>query len=118
MRDPKTIRDAIIMEQIEIINGDLYDIPSRHINNNVLVIHLKGATEIYTPIVLATQDCDEEEKEILDIKINDESKINKVFRATSEATEEAILNSLICSDTTIGRSGHKVYSLASFFHEF
>ncbi len=56
----------------------------------------------------------QENKEILDIKIINEPNINKVFRATSEATEEAILNSLICSNTTTGKNGHKVYSLANF----
>lgn len=52
-----------------------------------------------------------EEKAILDTKIIHESSINQVFRATSEATEEAILNSLICSNTTTGRENHTIYSL-------
>ncbi len=45
------------------------------------------------------------------MKILNESKINLVFRATSEATEEAILNSLICSSTTTGVDGNTIYSL-------
>ncbi len=48
---------------------------------------------------------------ILNMKILDESKINVIFRATSEATEEAILNSLICSNTTTGVNGNTIYSL-------
>ncbi len=48
---------------------------------------------------------------ILNMKILDESKINVIFRATSEATEEAILNSLICSNTTTGVDGNTIYSL-------
>lgn len=43
-----------------------------------------------------------------------ENNIDKVFRAAAEATEEAILNSLICSKTTVGRNGNKIYSLTSF----
>lgn len=49
--------------------------------------------------------------DLLDVKILNESKINQVFRATSEATEEAILNSLICSTTTTGIDRHTIYSL-------
>ena len=50
-------------------------------------------------------------EDLLNVKIINESNINQVFRATSEATEEAILNSLICSSTTTGIDGHTVYSL-------
>ena len=52
-----------------------------------------------------------EENDVVDIKIINENKINKVFKATVEATEEAILNSLICSTSSIDRDGKKVYSL-------
>ncbi|WMM25498.1 P1 family peptidase [Tissierella sp. MB52-C2] len=52
-----------------------------------------------------------EENDVVDIKIINENKINKIFKATVEATEEAILNSLICSTSSIGRDGKKVYSL-------
>ena len=51
------------------------------------------------------------DNDILDVKILHESKINQVFRAVSEATEESILNSLICSSTTTGIDGHTIYSL-------
>ncbi|QQY80804.1 P1 family peptidase [Keratinibaculum paraultunense] len=52
---------------------------------------------------------------ILNMKILDESKINVIFRATSEATEEAILNSLMCSNTTTGVDGNTIYSLLDIF---
>ncbi|NLC02773.1 MAG: P1 family peptidase [Tissierellia bacterium] len=55
-----------------------------------------------------------EENDIIDIKVINENKIDRIFRATVEATEEAILNSLICSTTTIGRDNKKVYSLVDF----
>ncbi|WP_343231693.1 P1 family peptidase [Tissierella simiarum] len=57
-----------------------------------------------------------EEKDILDIKVINENKIDQIFKAVSEATEESILNSLICSNTTIGRDGHKIYSLKDFIN--
>lgn len=52
-----------------------------------------------------------EEDNVVDIKVINENKINKVFKVTVEATEEAILNSLICSTSSVGRDGKKVYSL-------
>ena len=55
-----------------------------------------------------------EKNDILNVKVLSEGKINEVFRATSYATEEAILNSLVCSETTIGRDNHKIYSLKDF----
>ncbi|SDY97480.1 D-aminopeptidase [Proteiniborus ethanoligenes] len=55
-----------------------------------------------------------ETESIINISVINENKINKVFRATVEATEEAIINSLICSNTTVGRDNKKVYSLVDF----
>jgi D-aminopeptidase len=52
-----------------------------------------------------------EENDIVDIKIINENKINRVFKATVEATEEAIINSMICSNSTVDRKGNIVYSL-------
>lgn len=52
-----------------------------------------------------------EEDDVVNIKVINEDKINKVFKATVEATEEAILNSLICSTSTMDRNGNMVYSL-------
>ncbi|HSH37022.1 P1 family peptidase [Schnuerera sp.] len=52
-----------------------------------------------------------EENHLVDIKVINENKINKIFKATVEATEEAILNSLICSDSSVGRDGKRIYSL-------
>lgn len=52
-----------------------------------------------------------EENDIIDIKIINEDKINRIFKATVEATEEAIINSMICSNSTVDRKGNVVYSL-------
>lgn len=58
-----------------------------------------------------------EQNDLINIKIINENKIDLIFKATVEATEEAILNSLICSNTTIGRDNKKVYSLVDFIHK-
>jgi D-aminopeptidase len=55
-----------------------------------------------------------ESNDFININVLNDDKINKVFKATVEATEEAIINSLICSSTTIGRNKRKVYSLKDF----
>lgn len=53
-----------------------------------------------------------EEEDIVDIKMVNENKINEIFKATVEATEEAILNSLIYSTREVNRLGKTVYSLS------
>lgn len=58
-----------------------------------------------------------EEKDLICLKLINENRINPIFKATVEATEEAILNSLICSSTTIGRDNKKIYSLVDFIDE-
>lgn len=52
-----------------------------------------------------------EANDIVNIKTINENKIDRIFKATVEATEEAILNSLICSNSSIDRKGNMVYSL-------
>ena len=52
-----------------------------------------------------------EKDHIVKINIINENKINNIFKATVEATEEAILNSLVCSNSTLNRKGETVYSL-------
>ncbi len=52
-----------------------------------------------------------EKEDIVQIKIINEDKLNSVFKATVHATEEAILNSLICASSVIDRKGKKIYSL-------
>ncbi len=58
-----------------------------------------------------------EQNDVIDVKIINENRIDRIFKATVEATEEAILNSLICSTTTVGRDNKKVYSLVDFIDE-
>ncbi len=55
-----------------------------------------------------------EDNPFVDIKIINEDKLNQVFKATVYATEEAILNSLVCSDTSLDRKGKRIFSLREF----
>lgn len=51
------------------------------------------------------------------IQVFNENLIDRIFRAVSDATEEAVLNSMICAETTKGRDGHIRYSLQEFIDE-
>jgi len=57
-------------------------------------------------------------KDIQEIKIINESKIDPAFRAIAEATEEAILNSMITASKVVGYRGNTRYSLKDFIHLF
>lgn len=51
------------------------------------------------------------------IRMLNEDYIDLAFKAAVEAVEEAILNSLVTAETTIGRDGHIRYSLKEFIKE-
>lgn len=55
-----------------------------------------------------------DDNDIIDHKVINENKIDFVFRAVAEATEEAVLNSMICAETTEGRNNHKLHSLKEY----
>lgn len=55
-----------------------------------------------------------EEQDLINIDIINENKMNDIFKGVMEATEEAILNSLVCSNGTVDRDGNKVHSLKEF----
>lgn len=52
-----------------------------------------------------------------DLRIINENKMDEVFRGAIEATEEAVLNSLICANTTKGRKERIIYSLKEYINE-
>lgn len=52
-----------------------------------------------------------ETRSTISIKMFNENKIDTAFRAAAEAVEEAILNSMVCSETTIGKDGNRRVSL-------
>ena len=54
------------------------------------------------------------EREIMQIRCIRENSINKVFRAAGEATEEAILNSMVCAAAGCTLDGRTVHSLAQY----
>lgn len=51
------------------------------------------------------------------IEMFNENEIDKVFTAVGEITEEAVLNSMICAETTQGRDDHIRYSLMEYIDQ-
>lgn len=70
-----------------------------------------GSGEVVIGFSTANKIKHDEEDHVVKINIINENKINNIFKATVEATEEAILNSLVCSNSTLNRKGERVYSL-------
>ncbi|MBE6648850.1 MAG: P1 family peptidase [Ruminococcaceae bacterium] len=57
-----------------------------------------------------------EKDDIVSMSLLNESKMNTVFRAAAEATEEAVLNSMLMASPTTERNGNPVRSLNEFIH--
>lgn len=53
-------------------------------------------------------------KSLIDTRMLHDDYIDPVFRAAAEATEEAVLNSMISAETTIGRDGNRRVSLNAY----
>jgi D-aminopeptidase len=73
-----------------------------------------GSGEVAIGFTTANKVFHYEEDAFVEQRVIHEDLLDMVFKATVEATEEAILNSLICSSTTIGRNDKKVFSLIDF----
>ncbi|MDF2890600.1 MAG: family peptidase [Clostridia bacterium] len=58
-----------------------------------------------------------EEDSFVEFRVLQENKIDEIFIGAIEATEEAVLNSMICADTTKGRKERIIYSLKEYISE-
>ncbi|MGM0438497.1 MAG: P1 family peptidase [Bacillota bacterium] len=76
-----------------------------------------GSGEIVIGFSTANRVDHYEKNGIVNIKRFNENKINKVFKATVETTEEAIYNSLITAKTTKGKKDRVRYSLKEYINE-
>ncbi len=59
-----------------------------------------------------------EERVTNEIKVINENYIDYFFRGAAEAVEEAVLNSLVSSDTTIGHKGNKAQGLKEILNSW
>lgn len=71
-----------------------------------------GSGEIF--IGFSTANVIAPQSEVMSIRCINEDVIDRVFRAAGEATEEAILNSMICASAGRELGGREVHSLAEY----
>lgn len=76
-----------------------------------------GSGDIVIAFTTANKVNHYEEKAICNFKIVNDDRIDFVFKAAAETVEESILNSLICSEKTVGRNGNTRHSLKEFIED-
>ncbi|WP_234987159.1 P1 family peptidase [Bacillus sinesaloumensis] len=76
-----------------------------------------GSGDIFIGFSTANKMSHENKEKLLMIQAIHEEDIDLAFQGVAEATEEAILNSMLTSTTTVGRNGNVLYSLAEFMDE-
>jgi D-aminopeptidase len=69
-----------------------------------------GSGDIFIAFSTANRDANQA-KDVANLQMLPNSKINNVFEATVEATEEAIINALIAAETMTGVDDHKVIAI-------
>ena len=74
-----------------------------------------GSGEVF--IGFSTANVIAPEGEITSIRCINENVIDRVFRAVGEATEEAILNSMVCASAAPDLNGNTVHSLSEYLDE-
>ena len=79
-------------------------------------IDSNGSGEIVIAFTTANRINHYEKNAVTDIGIFNENYIDLAFRAAAECTEESVLNSMICADTTTGNLGHVRYSLKRYIN--
>ena len=71
-----------------------------------------GSGEVF--IGFSTANVIAPESEIMNIRCVNEDVMDRIFRAVGEATEEAILNSMVCASAAPNLDGNIVHSLAEY----
>ncbi len=77
-----------------------------------------GSGDIMIGFTTANRIPSGEEEGLLEMRIMQEDKLEAAFRAASDATEEAILNSLAAAKTTTGYTGETRYSLTELYLQY
>jgi L-aminopeptidase/D-esterase-like protein len=70
-----------------------------------------GSGDIFIAFSTAHGDIGTEEGGLFDLKMLGNSDLNPLFRATVEASEEAVINAMVAAETMVGRNGTKVYAI-------
>jgi L-aminopeptidase/D-esterase-like protein len=70
-----------------------------------------GSGDIFIAFSTFHKDIGTEEGGLHDLKMLGNSDLNPIFRATVEASEEAIVNAMVAAETMTGRNGLKVHAI-------
>ncbi|HEY6430454.1 MAG TPA: P1 family peptidase [Acetobacteraceae bacterium] len=71
-----------------------------------------GSGDIALAFTTANRVPHEADQDFLDCRAVSEARIDRLFQAVAEATQEAVLDALAAADTTVGRHGHRRIGLA------
>ena len=71
-----------------------------------------GSGDIALAFTTATPVAQEPDGDFQDRRVLAEGRIDRLFQATAEATQEAVLDALAAAETTVGRNGHRRVGLA------
>lgn len=77
-----------------------------------------GSGEVFLGFTTANVLYGNEKEDIVSYSVINENKMNLIFRAVAEATQEAVLNSMLMSSGAVERNGKRVASLNEFIHLF
>jgi D-aminopeptidase len=70
-----------------------------------------GSGDIFIAFSTFHKNIGTEEGGLYDLKMLGNSDLNPLFRATVEASEEAVINAMVAAETMTGKNGVKVYAL-------
>jgi len=70
-----------------------------------------GSGDIFIAFSTFHKNIGTEEGGLYDLKMLGNSDLNPLFRATVEASEEAVINAMVAAETMTGKNGLKVYAL-------
>lgn len=76
-----------------------------------------GSGDVFIGFSTANVIRNSDEREVVSIKVINENKIDRVFRAVAEACEEAVLNSMITCNEVVGYKGNVRKSLADYVED-
>jgi D-aminopeptidase len=71
-----------------------------------------GSGDIVVAFTTANRVPHQADQDLLDHRVLAEARIDRLFQAAAEATQEAVLDALAAAETTIGRHGHQRTGLA------
>ena len=71
-----------------------------------------GSGDVFVGFTTANRTPHEAKTDLLAMQMLAESKIDALFQATADVTQEAVLDALAAAETTVGRAGHRRVGLA------